>query len=403
MKANRKTITRSEPPKGSIAKLAFHLAYRNLVGAGLRTWLSVGILSFVFVLIIFYQGYVEGFYQNSIKENIDWEYGDGQLRYKDYDPYDAFTLQDGHGSIPATNTKNLVPILVRQASIYPQGRLMPVIVKGIEVAQNTVKIPTQLLQQSSAEYPAIIGKRMAASVNLKKGDQVMLRWRDKNGSFDAGNLTIAGIFDTDVPSVDTGQIWMPLNKLWAMTDMKGQATLFIANNEYAPEKSPDWKFETQDELLTGIRALEKMDKITGGIIYMVLLAIAMLAVFDTQVLSIFRRQQEIGTYISLGMTRKQVLGLFTAEGCMYSILGVLVGCIYGIPIFMYFTGHGIGSPEGMDNLGITAGRRIFPDFSPELITTTAVLIIVSTTIVSFLPARKIAKMDPVDALKGKLQ
>ncbi|MCG2459497.1 FtsX-like permease family protein [Flavobacteriaceae bacterium F89] len=403
MTANSKISTRSEPPRGAITRLAFHLAYKNLMGAGLRTWLSVGILSFVFVLIIFYQGYVEGFYQNSIDENIAWEYGGGQLLYKDYDPYDAFTLQDGHGKIPATDTKDLVPILIRQASIYPQGRLMPVLVKGIEVAQNTVKLPTQLLQQSSAEYPVIIGKRMAASVNLKKGDQVMLRWRDKNGSFDAGNVTIAGIFDTDVPNVDIGQIWMPLKKLWAMTDMKGQATLFIANNNYEQKNLPKWKFKTQDELLTGIRALEKMDKITGVIIYLVLLAIAMLAVFDTQVLSIFRRQQEIGTYISLGMTRKQVLGLFTAEGCMHSILGVLVGFIYGVPIFIYFTRQGIGTPAAVDNLGISAGKRIFPDFSPELIIGTAVLIIVSTTIVSFLPARKIAKMNPVDALKGKLQ
>ena len=33
-------------------KLAFKLAYKNLIGAGLRTWLNVGILSFAFVLII---------------------------------------------------------------------------------------------------------------------------------------------------------------------------------------------------------------------------------------------------------------------------------------------------------------------------------------------------------------
>ena len=278
------TTSRSKPPRGSITKLAFHLAYKNLMGAGLRTWLSVGVLSFVFVLIIFYQGYVEGFYQNSIDENIDWEYGSGQLLNKNYDPYNAFTLQNGHGKIPDNRTNGLVPILIRQASIYPQGRLMPVMVKGIEVSQNTVKIPTQLLQQSSAEYPAIIGKRMAASVNLKKGDRVMLRWRDKNGSFDAGNITIAGIFDTDVPTVDNGQIWMPLKKLWAMTDMKGQATMFIANDKYVPKKSADWKFETQDELLSGLRELEKVDKATGAIIYLVLLAIPKLAAFDTHVL-----------------------------------------------------------------------------------------------------------------------
>ncbi len=59
---------------------------------------------------------------------------------------------------------------------------------------------------------------------------------------------------------------------------------------------------------------------------------AMLAVFDTQVLSIFRRQKEIGTYVALGMTRGQVVKLFTIEGAMHSVLAALVGAVYGIPL-----------------------------------------------------------------------
>ena len=68
----------------------------------------------------------------------------------------------------------------------------------------------------------------------------------------------------------------------------------------------------------------------------------MLAIFDTQVLSIFRRQKEIGTYVALGMTRKQVVALFTVEGAMHSVLGRLgrsvlwhsapdVQAIHGLP------------------------------------------------------------------------
>ena len=41
-------------------KLAFQLAYKNLMGAGLRTWLNVVVLSFAFVLIIFYNGLIDG-------------------------------------------------------------------------------------------------------------------------------------------------------------------------------------------------------------------------------------------------------------------------------------------------------------------------------------------------------
>jgi putative ABC transport system permease protein len=69
----------------------------------------------------------------------------------------------------------------------------------------------------------------------------------------------------------------------------------------------------------------------------------MLAVFDTQVLSIFRRQKEIGTYIALGYTRREVVGLFTVEGAMHSVLAAVVAALYGFP-FLWWQAKG-----GMDH------------------------------------------------------
>jgi putative ABC transport system permease protein len=41
-------------------KLAIKLAWRNLIGAGLRTWLNVLVLSFSFVVIIWLNGVMKG-------------------------------------------------------------------------------------------------------------------------------------------------------------------------------------------------------------------------------------------------------------------------------------------------------------------------------------------------------
>ena len=54
-------------------KLALQLAYRNLMGAGLRTWLNVGVLSFAFVLIIFYNGILDGWNLQARNDTIAWE------------------------------------------------------------------------------------------------------------------------------------------------------------------------------------------------------------------------------------------------------------------------------------------------------------------------------------------
>ncbi len=384
-------------------KLALQLAYKNLVGSGLRTWLNVGVLSFAYVVIILYNGMIDGWNQQAKRDSIAWEYGKGHLLHVDYDPYDPFTLQDGHGMLPKDKSQNLTPILIRQASIYPQGRMISVSLKGIATEQSILKLPTNFLKMSKASIPGIIGKRMATSANLKEGDQVLLRWRDKNGTFDAADITITGIFDTDVPTVDGRQIWIPIEKLWEMTSLTEHATMFIAGNAYQHELLDGWNFRSQEDLLKELNDIIAMKKISGSIMYSLLLAIALLAIFDTQVLSIFRRQKEIGTYISLGMTRWQVVWLFTIEGSMYSILATILGSIYGIPLFVYLAKKGIGMPIASQDMGIAVAERIFPVYGIGLILSTIVLVVVSATLVSFLPARKIAKMDPVDALKGKLQ
>ncbi|NJN41292.1 MAG: FtsX-like permease family protein [Flammeovirgaceae bacterium] len=383
-------------------KLAFQLAYKNLLGAGLRTWLNAAILSFAFVMILFFNGIIDGWNEQARRDGVMWEYGNGQLLQEEYDPYDPFTLQDGHGIIPSSITNEVTPILLRQGSIYPEGRMLSVTLKGIDVNQSILELPTSTLKNSDAEIPALIGKRMANAAKLEVGEQVLLRWRDQHGTYDALNITIVHIFDTDVGTVDNGQIWLSIETLWQMTGLKNEATILIAhtNKSYSED---GWVYKSKEELLSVLSDIIETKKVSSSIMYLLLLLIALLAIFDTQVLSIFRRQKEIGTYIALGMTRWQVVGLFTVEGSMYSFFAMIVGCAYGIPLLLYAAYTGIGMPAASQDMGITVADRIYPVYGFALITGTMLLVIISATIVSFLPARKIAKMNPVLAIKGKVQ
>lgn len=383
-------------------KLAFQLAYKNLVGAGLRTWLNVIVLSFAFVLIIFFNGLMDGWNQQAKKDTIEWEYGQGHFLNKNYDPYDAFSLQDGHGLIPE-NKNGLIPILIQQASIYPDGRMISIALKGIESSQQALLLPTEELNNEIGTIPAIIGKRMAESSKLSVGDEVLTHWRDKNGTFDASNLKIVTIFDSNVPTIDNGQIWISIENIWEMTALNDHATLLIATTESDVHRIEGWNFKSQKELSSSLDQIITTKKYSSSILYILLLAIALLAIFDTQVLSIFRRQKEIGTYIALGMTRWQVVGLFTVEGAMYSLFAMILGCLYGAPLFIFLAHKGIAMPTAQMDMGISIAERIFPVYGIQLILVTIFLVVVSATIVSFLPAKKIAKMDPVAALKGKLQ
>ncbi|MBN2485099.1 MAG: FtsX-like permease family protein [Bacteroidales bacterium] len=391
-------------------KLAFKLAFKNLIGAGLRTWLNVIVLSFSFVIIIAAKGILVGWDRQAKNDMADWEIGGGQYWHRNYDPYDAFSLSDAHAPVPPEFKEeiangNMVPVLITQGTIYPGGRMQPVLIKGIHPKQNLLKLPTQNLDTTVGAIPAIIGANMARANKLQTGDYLTIRWRDANGTFDAAEICITQIFTTNVPTVDLAQVWIPIENLQSMAMLPNEATVFTFRdgNLIRRGDTGEWKLMTFETLVSEVEEMIKTKSAGQAIFYSILLILALLAIFDTQVLSIFRRQKEIGTYVALGYTRGQVVGLFTIEGAMNAILAAVVGAIYGIPFLMWFAKKGISLGVSSAEYGFAIAETMYPVYSGSLIVGTTILVLMATTIVSYWPSRKIAKMNPTEALRGKIQ
>ncbi len=390
-------------------RLAIKLAIRNLIGAGLRTWLNVIVLSFSFVVIIWIKGVMAGWDHQAKKDMSDFEIGSGQYWHSGYDPYDPFSLLDNHAPVPegfraGVAEGSIEPELIVQGTLYPGGRLQSVIIRGIDPDQKILKIPTGKLDAATDAIPAVIGSIMAKNLKASAGDRIMLRWRDAHGTFDATDIVIEGIFSSNVPSAEAGQIYIPLERLRKMMSMPGEATLFTFSSSFSPETAPEgWVLRTRKELTSSIDEMIKMKSTGQSILYGVLLLLAMLAIFDTQVLSIFRRQKEIGTYIALGYTRHQVVGLFTVEGTMYAVLAAILSAAYGLPFLTWQARAGWSIPIDTSEFGIAMAKTLYPVYSAGLVVTTVLAVMIVTAVVSYWPSRRIAKMSPTDALRGKLQ
>lgn len=390
--------------------ITLRLAYRNLVGAGLRTWLNVFVLSFTYVLIIWHQGLFSGMQRMASQEYIKDEIAGGQYWVSDYDPYDPLALDSSHRKIPnklklMIQNKQAAPILIRQGTIYPEGRMQTILIKGISSDQEVMNIPTQKLEHD-AEFPVMVGKLMAKKNSFKVGDNITVRWRDSNGTFDAADGEIVEIMDTNVPTLDMGQLWLPLNKVQQMFGLENEATMVtIGQKSQGADKLEGWIFRDHDYLLKDFNDMIKSKRIGGAVLYTILLFLSMLAIFDTQVLAIFRRQKEIGTLMALGMVRTRVIALFTLEGMMHGILGIAIAAFYGIPALIISAKTGIPLPETMnaaEEFGFVFTTRLFPTYSPLLIGGTILIVMATVTIVSYLPSRKISGMKPTEALKGKM-
>ncbi len=388
--------------------LALKLAYRNLMGARLRTWLNVFVLSLAFVVIIWFKGVINGWDQQARRDTIAWQIGGGQYWQENYDPYDPFTIDESHGVIPgaalaAIDQGEMTPVLISQATMYPEGRIQSISLRGVSPDQEIIELPTSYLVNDDG-IPAIIGERTARNNKLAVGDYVTIRWRDVNGTFDADEVKIVHIFKTDVPVMDLGIVWIPLEKHREMTRTPGEATILITSQEAGfIGDIPNWHFKDHYFLLSEIREMIQMKSVGGSVYFIVLMSLAMLAIFDTQVLSIFRRQKEIGTHIALGMTQRQVVTLFTVEGAMHSILAAILATIYGAPLLWLQAVVGWSMPAGTDDFGLTIADTIYPSYSVALVLGTTAIVLITTTIVSYLPARRISKMEPTDAIRGKIQ
>ncbi|MBC8490955.1 MAG: ABC transporter permease, partial [Candidatus Marinimicrobia bacterium] len=299
---------------------------------------------------------------------------------------------------------NYAPVLVAQATIYPQDRVQSILFKGIEPSQKVLTLPTEYLKSDIEEIPVMLGSRMAENNKLKKGDFVTVRWRDANGTFDAADAKVVHIFKTNVPMIDNGQMWVSLKRLQKIMQMDGEATMVVTSQDITSAQDlPHWLFKDYSILLKEFDEMIKMKNVGGLVMWFVLLLLAWIAIFDTQVLSIFRRQKEIGTDIALGMTRGQVIRIFTIEGAMHGILAAILAAIYGAPLLYLQAVKGWSMPEGTDDMGLVISDTIYPYYTIGLVVVTAMVVLITTTIVSFLPTRRISKMNPTDAIRGKIQ
>ena len=388
--------------------MLFKIAIKNLLGARLRTFLNVLVTAFSFFLILFMSAMYDGMLEHAKQVTMDTEIAGGAYWHPEYDPLDPMVFEDAHSVLPEevqslVDQNKAFPVLVSQASIYPGGRIMPTIMKGIPPEQNIVNMPTEVLAgHDDIAIPVLIGKGMANDTKLNVGDSFTIRWLDVNRTYDADEGTVVHIMDTENFKLDMGHIWIPLEMAQTMLAMEEEAT-YVTYEKGLPavQDKGDWISRDINYLVQDMEAIIEADKPGAQIMYMILLALAAMGIFIAQVLSIFRRGKEIGTLMALGMSRQRVVGLFTLEGGLNAILAAMATLIFFGPVLWYFGVYGIPLPIDYTEMGMIVAKRLIPVYTMGLVVSTTILVSIIVLVVSYIPSRRITRMKPTDALRGK--
>lgn len=113
------------------------------------------------------------------------------------------------------------------------------------------------------------------------------------------------------------------------------------------------------------------------------------------IVSVLQKSQQIGILKSMGAKQSQILRIFVYEGLGVAILGSSVGAVIGTAI-VYFISLLTRPPAQIGK----PPDQLFPvRILPTYIALAIVAAIITTVIASVLPARRAAKLNPVDVMR----
>ncbi len=390
--------------------MVFKLALKNLLSAGIRTWLTSLVLSLTMAAMIFMQGLMAGMLDEMSTIRRNEEIAGGQIWHELYDPFDPTILGEANGPLTAglqflVEKKQACPLLMIPGAIYPKGRFKNALIKGIDPAQDCLQLDFTPLAGNNGndQLSVMIGKRYANTLGLGLGDTLTIRWRTKAGAFDAQDAEIVAILNTNAPVMDQGAVYLSHDVANTMNGTRDNATYLWIKDGIKPAATGSWIFRDFMYLMKDTFDMVETKQVGQSIFYGLLLFLGLIAIFDTQALAVFRRKKEIGTFMAMGMSNARVVNMFVVEGAMYGVLATALTLLWAGPLFWWVAeaGMSFGGVSG-DDWGMAFGDRFYPVFTFGRVFGAILFINVMVIFVSFWPTRVITKMTPSNALRGRM-
>jgi putative ABC transport system permease protein len=209
------------------------------------------------------------------------------------------------------------------------------------------------------------------------------------------DLTVKGIFDPPAGGSPFGEVTFSSDTFDANYDQPQNLYSFVKTsggvtdaNSQALENAladfPNAKSQTREEFKDN--QVGFLNNILN-ILYVLLalsVVVSLFGIVNTLVLTVFERTRELGMLRAIGMTRRQVRRMIRYESVITALIGALLGIILGIVLG-----------------GLLVWRVDFIDFAVPIgqIVVFAIAAIIVGIIAAIFPARRAARLNPLQALQ----
>ncbi len=257
-------------------------------------------------------------------------------------------------------------------------------------------------------YQVGVAKGLAAKLNLKTGDNVVVMTTTTDGFMNAFDASVVQIIDAPLEILDNLLIAMPFKFAEALYDTKSADRLNIllknARLAYPMKKHLEHilrdkglrvEIFTWDQLRPSYLKIRNMFNVIFTFVFIIVLTIVALSVVNTISMAVLERTREIGTMRALGLKRSGVVKIFATEGVLLAAAGSFCGLLITLLGWASITFF----KPGWIPPTIPKEVPLEIHLVPWLMAVTCLAMIGLAALASILPARKASHLMIIDALR----
>ncbi len=242
----------------------------------------------------------------------------------------------------------------------------------------------------------VIGIELAKDLGVAVGDKIRVITMDGRNDL----LSIAGIFDIGNRDLNRRWVYTSIKMAQSLLDLPGGITeidlrvndLFQAEMTARQLQAQTGLFveswmQTNAQLLTAL----KSQSTSNNLIRLFVVLIVAVGIASVLVVSVVQKQKEIGILRAMGASPRRVMSVFLLQGGFYGLLGSALGSALSLALLNFFSRV---SRNADGTLLISA------EIEPSVMAWACALALIVGLAAAALPARRAARMDPVQAIRA---
>jgi lipoprotein-releasing system permease protein len=245
----------------------------------------------------------------------------------------------------------------------------------------------------------ILGRGVADVLGAEVGDTIVLA-----GSAGARMYCrVVGVFQTGVTPVDYSRAYMLINSAQTLLDKKNIINeIVIRSDDYTRAEAYaaqiegvcGYRTESWQESAANFLKIFKIQKLITYIITAALLVVAAFGVLNILIMAVLERVNDIAILKSFGLSRWDVTIIYLFQGLVIGLIGSAVGLACG-----KLSVEGLRRvPIPMEGLVKTEGLLMSEHLSHYYFAFFSAMVVV--LLAAVYPARRAAKYDPVEVIRG---